>query len=182
MLLWAEPLSQTVKTRLQLQGALNKTRIVYRNGTIAAMGCADTVGFGLADCILQAAGPRRGTPGSLERLCTKRVLQLHLERLVPANRQLYNGSLCVLLDSRFGVYSTLNNVTGVAPQRDGAGVISWLNGSVAGGTAALIASPFALVRTQLQAQSKVSSFGHVHSSGSMKQVVAPHWQPPLAAV
>ena len=103
------------------------------------------------------------------------MLQLHLERLVPANCQLYNGSLRVL-DSRFGVYSTLNIVTGVAPQRDGAGVISWLNGSVAGGTAALISSPFALVRTQLQAQSKVSSFGHVHSSGSMKQVVPPHWQ------
>ena len=65
---------------------------------------------------------------------------------------------------RFGLYASFNGLLGVSPECDGATTLSWLSGTAAGVVAALVASPFALVRTRLQAQSDVASFGHQHAA------------------
>jgi solute carrier family 25, member 34/35 len=64
---------------------------------------------------------------------------------------------------------------GVVPERDGATTLSWLSGTLAGASSALVASPFALVRTRLQATSEVATFGHQHKGvtgqGLMQSII-----------
>lgn len=50
-------------------------------------------------------------------------------------------------------------------------VLLRVNGTVASASAALVASPFALIRTRLQAQSNVKVFGHSHQAKTMKEAV-----------
>ena len=122
---------ETVKTRLQLQGALNRSATVYSEGTLSATAQ-----------IVRTEG-----------LAT-------LWKGVTSNI----GFHIVLTGMRFGLYSTFNQALGVRPEHDGASLGSWISGTAAGGGAAIIASPFALVRTRLQANSTVASFGHSHAA------------------
>jgi len=129
-------LSQTVKTRLQLQGALARTNAVYTEGAVMAM---------------YQMGRTEGVASLWKGVGPNMVFNFVLNGL------------------RFGIYAGINQLVGATPEKDGASLSSWVSGTTAGGIAAGVASPFALVRTRLQARSSVASFGHEHTAKGMRE-------------